>query len=105
MPCDFWFSVALPRSYVYSKICRSRPLKKKTKNGYQGQLSLNADQKYCRMLEESVSAILSTFILHLSLRPLFCLFLTGRLRQVLLLWDSVIVLCFAAGYFMFILVL
>ena len=31
------------------------------------------------------SAILSTFIkLHLSLKPLFCLFLSGRLRRVLL---------------------
>ena len=79
--------------------------KKKTNNGDQCQLSLNADQKYCIMLEESVSAILSTFILHLPLKPLFCLFLSGRLRQVLLLWDSEIVLCFAVGYFMSILVL
>ena len=27
-----------------------RPLKKKIKNGFQDQLSLNAGQKYCRML-------------------------------------------------------
>ena len=44
----------------YSKTCLKRPLKKKTKNGFQDQLSLIAGQKYCRMLQHS--AILSTFI-------------------------------------------
>ena len=37
-------------------------LKKKTKNGFQGRLSLNAGQKYCSMLQGEHSAILSTFI-------------------------------------------
>ena len=32
------------------------------KNGFQDQLSLNAGQKYCRMLQVEHSAILSTFI-------------------------------------------
>ena len=45
--------------FTYSKTCLKRSLKKKTKIGFQGQLSLNAGQKYCRMLH---SAILSTFI-------------------------------------------
>ena len=58
---------------------------KKTKNGFQDGLSLNAGQKYCRMLQREHSAILSTFIkLPLSLRPYFCLFLSGRFTQVLL---------------------
>ena len=35
---------------------------KKTENGFQDQLSLNAGQKYCRMLQGEHSAILSTFI-------------------------------------------
>ena len=35
---------------------------KKTKNGFQDELSLNAGQKYCRMLQGEHSAILSTFI-------------------------------------------
>ena len=35
---------------------------KKTKIGFQDQLSLNAGQKYCRMLQGEHSAILSTFI-------------------------------------------
>ena len=47
---------------VYSKTCLKRPLKRKTKNGFQDRLSLNAGQKYCRMLQGEHSAILSTFI-------------------------------------------
>ena len=35
---------------------------KKTKIGFKDQLRLNADQKYCRMLQREHSAILSTFI-------------------------------------------
>ena len=46
----------------YSKTCLKRPLKKKTKIGFQDRLSLNAGQKYCRMLQGEHSAILSTFI-------------------------------------------
>ena len=44
---------------IYSKTCLKRPLKKKTKIGFHDRLSLNAGQKYRRMLH---SAILSTFI-------------------------------------------
>ena len=43
--------------FVYSKICL-----KKTKNGFQDRLSLNAGQRYCRMLQIEHTAILSTFI-------------------------------------------
>ena len=46
----------------YSKTCLKRSLKKKTKIGFQDRLSLNAGQKYCRMLQGEHSAILSTFI-------------------------------------------
>ena len=35
---------------------------KRPKLGFQDQLSLNAGQKYCRMLQGEHSAILSTFI-------------------------------------------
>ena len=41
--------------------CKMATLKK-TKRNFQDQLSLNAGQKYCRMLEGEHSAILSTFI-------------------------------------------
>ena len=46
----------------YSKTCLKRPLKKKTNIGFQDQLSLNAGQKYYRMLQGEHSAILLTFI-------------------------------------------
>ena len=47
---------------MYSKICVKRPLSKRPKIGFQDQLSLNAGQKYCRMLQGEHSAILLTFI-------------------------------------------
>ena len=47
---------------LYSKTCVKRPLSKRPKIGFQDQLSLNAGQKYCRMLQGEHSAILSTFI-------------------------------------------
>ena len=50
------------RHTSYSETCLKRPLKKKTKNGFQVRLSLNAGQKYCRMLQGEHSAILSTCI-------------------------------------------
>ena len=67
----------------YSKTCLKRPHKNRPQIGF--GLSLYAGQKYCRMLQES---ILQYFWLalsyHLSLRPWFCLFLSGCFRQVLL---------------------
>ena len=42
-------------------MCKMATLKK-TKIGSQDQLSLNAGQKYCRMLQGEHSAILSPFI-------------------------------------------
>ena len=42
--------------------CVKWPLSKTPKIGFQDQLSLNAGQKYCRMLQGEHSAILSTFI-------------------------------------------
>ena len=46
----------------YSKTCLKRSLKKNTKIGFKGRLSLNAGQKYGRMLQGEHSAILLTFI-------------------------------------------
>ena len=45
-----------------SKICVNWPLSKRPKIAFQDQLSLNAGQKYCRMLQREHSAILLTFI-------------------------------------------
>ena len=66
--CSVWsedacFACALNRGYHslflllstrYNKTCLKRPLKKKTKIVFQERLSLNAGQKYCRMLQESI---------------------------------------------------
>ena len=38
-------------------------VKKTIKNGFQDRLSLNADQKYCKMLQREHSAILQSFII------------------------------------------
>ena len=46
---------------IQSNLCKAATLKK-TKNGFQDQLSLNTGQKYCRMLQGEHSAIFSTFI-------------------------------------------
>ena len=69
----------------YSKTCLKQPLKKKTKIGFQDQLLLNAGQKYCRSTKGSILQYCRPLLsYHLSLRSLFCLFLSGCLRQVLL---------------------
>ena len=57
MPEMFRYNVSL-----YSKTCVKQQLSKIPKIGFQDQLSLNAGQKYCRMLQGKRSAILSTFI-------------------------------------------
>ena len=63
----------------YSKTCVKRPLSKRQKNGFQDQILLNAGQKYCIL--QYFRPLLSY---HLSLRSLFCLFLSGCFTQVLL---------------------
>ena len=47
---------------VYSKTCVKRPLSKRPNICFQDQVSLNAGQKYCRMLPSEHSAIMLTFI-------------------------------------------
>ena len=70
---------------LYSKTCLKQPLKKKTKIDFQDRLSLNAGQKYCRMLPLEHSAILLTFIkLPFAIKTFVLSILSGRLRQVLL---------------------
>ena len=48
--------------FHYSKTCLIQPLSKRQNIVFQDQLSLNAGQKYYRMLQWKHSAILSTFI-------------------------------------------
>ena len=47
---------------IYRKTCVKWPLSKRPKIGFQDQLSLNAGQKYCRMLQGEHYVILSTLI-------------------------------------------
>ena len=69
----------------YSKTCVKQPLSKRPKDGFQDQLSLNAGQKYCRMLQGEHSAILLTFIELPFVIKIFVLsILSGRFTQVLL---------------------
>ena len=71
--------------FPYSRTCLKQPLKRRPKIVFQDRLSLNAVQKYCRMLQESILQYFwPSLSYHLSLRSLFCLFLSGRFRQVLL---------------------
>ena len=74
-----------PSLLAYTVKPLKRPLKKKTKIGFKDRLSLNAGQKYCRMLQESILQYFQPSLsYHLLLRPLFSLFLSGLFRQVLL---------------------
>ena len=59
--------------------------KKRPKIVFQDRLSLDSGQKYCRMLQKCILQYFRPSLsYHLSLRSLFCLFLGGHLRQVLL---------------------
>ena len=63
--------------------------KRRPKIGFHDLLSLNASQKYCRMLQESILQYFRPSLsYHLSLKPLFCIFLSDRLSQVLLYISS-----------------
>ena len=53
---------------------------KTPKNWFSRPISINADRKYCIILQYFRPSL----SYHLSLRPLFCLFLSGLLRQILL---------------------
>ena len=65
-----------------SKTCLKQPLKRRPKIGFQDRLSLNAGQKYCRMLQKSILKYFRPSLsYHLSFRLLFCLYLSGSLRQ------------------------
>ena len=89
-------------SNIYCKTCLKWPLKKKTVlSGHskrRPKIKLVFTTDYHLMLVKSIAecskgSILQyfrpSFSYHLSLRPLLCLFLSGRLRQVLLLSVSV----------------
>ena len=64
------------------------------KIGFHYRLSLNAGQKYCRYSKGSILQYFwPSLSYHFPLRPLFCLFLSGHLRQVLLYIPSKFYVC------------
>ena len=65
--------------FVYTvKPVLSDHSKRRPEIDFQDQLSLNAGQKYCRMLQESILQYFQPSLsYHLPLRSLFCLFLSG----------------------------
>ena len=66
---------------LYSKTCVKRPLSKSTKIGFQDQFSLKQVKSIAECFLQYFRPSVSY---HLSLRSLFCLFLSGRFTQVLL---------------------
>ena len=91
---NFMSSRLLPYNGIYSKTWLKRSLKMMSEIGFQDQLSLNARQKYCRMLSWSILQYFSPSLnYHLSLRSLFCLFLSGCFRQVLLYITFCWIMC------------
>ena len=64
-PCLFLRRTELNR--IYSKPCVKRSLSKRQTIGFQDQLSLNAGQKYCRMLSTFICITLVIKILLLSI--------------------------------------
>ena len=74
-------------SYIFFSTVKPalRPIQKRPTIGFQDGFSLNAGQKYCRMLQESILQYFRPSLSYLLfLRPWFCLFLSDCLRQVLL---------------------
>ena len=86
MPVNGHFSyISVVKLSLYSKTCLKLPISKRPQIGFQDQLSLNAGQTYCRMLQREHSAILSTFIkLPFVIKIFIFSILSGRFTQVLL---------------------
>ena len=67
------------------KTCLRQPISKRPKIVFQYLLSLNAGQKYCRMLQGEHSVILSTFIkLPIVFKTFVFSYLCSRFKQILL---------------------
>ena len=102
-PSSFWQEENLHyeghknlKLYAYalsSKICVKRPLSKRPKIGFQDQSSLNVGRSIAKCSKGSILQYFWPSInYHLSLRSLFCLFLSGHFTQFLLLYFDDILL-------------
>ena len=89
----YLFLVAKKQVLLYSKLYEKRQLSKRPLIGFQDQISLNAGQRYCRMLPLELplehSAILLTFIkLPFVIKIFFVYLFKGRFTQVLLYLEG-----------------
>ena len=75
--------------FIYSKTFVKRPLSERPQIGFQDQLLLNAGQSIAECSKGSILQYLRPSLsYHMSLRPLFCLFLSGHFTQVLLYFEN-----------------
>ena len=76
-------SLSIRQSDTYSKTCFKRPLKKKTKLFFKTEYRLMQGKSNPECSKGSnLQYFRPSLRYHLSLRSLFCQFLSGRLRQV-----------------------
>ena len=61
IPMSYGFVACL--CFVQSNLCKKTTFKKKKKNGFQDQLSRNAGQKYCSMLQVGLTFVIKIFVL------------------------------------------
>ena len=77
---DYVDSLKVRFSYTVKPVLSDHS-KRRSKSAFQDRLSLNAGQKYCRMLSWSILQYFRPSLSYrLSLRPLFCLFLSDSLK-------------------------
>ena len=69
------------KMFKYSKTFEKCPLSKWAKIGFQYKSSLNAGQKYCRMLQGEHSAILLTFIKLPFVIKIYCIWRMLKMMQ------------------------
>ena len=80
-----WFMLfAIYATLKDSETWLKRPLKIRQNKGLKDWLSINAGQKYCRILQYFWPALAITLSDNCSWKPISDLLLSGRLRQVLL---------------------
>ena len=58
-------------AHMYSKTCVNRALSKRPEIGFQSQLSLNAGQKYCRMLQILSTSFKLPFVIKIFVLSIF----------------------------------
>ena len=73
IPIDYKINFKLIFKLNHSKTCVKRPLSKRPKIGFQDQSSVNAGQKYCRILLTFIKLpfVMKTFVLSIFEWPFY----------------------------------